>query len=266
MSVSQLVAQNAVRSLFAFVYSTQVDNHYLVGALFDNLSALFLLLGLATLFTPAPRESRFILIWYGVLLAVTGLTFYAPSIPTTRTNIVLPAACVIAAIGAATLIGRICDLFPNLTPAHSARPTSPRLYTAAPWALAAVAIVGVVGLNLNTFYRVMPERLPASQFALEMEVILSHPEATVIIAPDLASHVFEDTLQIYGVQADRVIQAFGPPLGLSVEQALTRARGHPAIVVSGVDQPLSVPGNRVALWDPSHTRYLVLAMVQSRSG
>lgn len=245
-SLRDLLTQNAVRSLFAFVYSTQVDNHYVVGAMFDTLSALFLLLGLTVLIMPGAHHGKFILLWYWSLLALTGVPFYAPSIPTTRINIVLPAACVIAGIGAATLIVRLHDLL-----------GVSRRYGATFWGVAAVAILGVAALNFDNFYQVMPRRVPAQQFAMEVEVITSHPRATVVIAPDLASYNFPAPMQIYGIQPDRVVQAFG-----SMQTALARARRRhrPVLVVSGSDLPDVATGRTQVLWDPSHVNHLVLTL------
>ncbi|MGH2448640.1 MAG: ArnT family glycosyltransferase, partial [Chloroflexota bacterium] len=233
--ISSLLAQNFLRSLFAFFYSNQIDNHWVVGAMFDRASALFLLIGLATLLTRRSRRDIFVVLCLTVLVFGTVMTFYNPSIPTTRINIALPLAAVVAGFGAARLIGFVEDMV--------------KLPNWGRMGLAIVAVAIVAALNFNNFYRVVPSLVQATPTALEMKVILAHPRATVLVAPDLASLTLDDPLEVYDMPPQHVAQAF---VWTEALPGIETAGDRPVEILSAGTLPTALPGRRSLVWDSSH--------------
>jgi hypothetical protein len=241
-SLDVLLSQNGVRSLFGFVYLPQVDNHYVAGALFDTLSAFFLLLGVAALLTWRSAHSAFLLIWFGLLVVINGPPYYALHLNTTRMYIVVTAASVIAAVGAGSLIDQICTLLPTASWSR-----------ALPAGMAASIVTGVIALNLYTFYHVTPSQMASTSWALAMEVIQSHPEATIVEGGNLGQPPFLLAQEVYGVD-QRVVRVSG---SVAAAVRAARWRGRPVIVLS--DLPVRDPGVRgrqSTVWDTAHMQHI----------
>jgi hypothetical protein len=230
--------QNGLRSIYAFVYAPQGDNHYVIGALVDNVTSFFWLLGVASLLTWLNKPSRFILLCHVLIVIPAGAIYYTLHLNTTRMYIVVPLACVVAGIGAATVVEHLRDLIPAST--------SRRMF---PMAASTAIVTAVLVSNLYVFYRVVPENLQLPNQVLEMKVIQAHPTATYVETGDLAREV-PLPLEQYGYSTF-VIQSQG-----SIEDALRAARihGKPIIVLSFPPLPAtSLPnGVRTTLWDGPH--------------
>jgi hypothetical protein len=256
--IGQLIAHNSVRGIFAFIYAEHIDNHYTVGAMFDNLSAFFLLLGLVALFTVRRAHNTFVLIWYWALLIPICATFYAEAIPTTRINIVLPVAALIAAVGAVTFWEQVRRLIPVTVPARLS------------WAFMASSIALVAALNIHAFFWEQRPALQATPQSLVMRVILSHPNSTIVVAPDLAPDLITDPLIVYQVPRGQVVQAVNSlPRAISAAKSASVIRGRwettrrPIEVLSASPpNPLLTPprahAKTTVVWDDAHLTHLYL--------
>ena len=231
--------QNTTRSLFAYIYSAGADNHYVVGALWDTVSAAFLVFGLGFLVTWRSAASWFLLACYWIMLLINGPTYYALQLNTTRLYIVAPFAALIAAIGAASLLDRARRLAPW--------PGLRRVLV--PLGIASL-IVAVTLLNLYTFYRVVPTTIFSTNQALEIMILQQHPRALVVETGNFATTPIEAMAQAYGVNSRIVVP--GGPLPDAVRRA--RATGRPVIVLSTAPLPRRglIPGRQTIVKDPGH--------------
>ena len=92
------ILENVPRSLFAFNFSPD-QGHYTAGALMDAASATLAMLGLLyALFRAGSTPYRFLLIWFAVSLAATGLFSPYERVPLSRLQIVLPAMAAFAGL------------------------------------------------------------------------------------------------------------------------------------------------------------------------
>jgi hypothetical protein len=242
LPLSMRLSQNAVSGLYAFVYLVQNDGHYVVGALFDNVSAFFWILGIAAFLTRRNAHSCFVLICYILLLILNGILYYVPHLNTTRTYIVVPLACVVGGLGGASAI----NFTRRFLPAGAAW---------RPFQVVAVAGIATAVLvsNLYLFYNVTPSTLSASPQALEMKVIQDHPGATIVEAGDFAHEGFPIE-RGYGVSG-RVLLALG---SLAGTLSRARARGKPIIVVSPAPlPPTAINGRPQIVWDQAHIQHIV---------
>jgi hypothetical protein len=247
------ISQNGVRSLYAFVYSTDFDNHYVVGTLFDNVSAFCLLIGMAGLLVWRTMTAAFLFALFWLLVAINGPTYYALHLNTTRMYIVVPFACVIAGIGAAALIRQASSLLPRIS-----------------WASVATvaASIGIIAAatwqNLDIFYRVMPANMQSTPQALEMEVIQQNPRATIVPVGRFAfDYPFDTAEEAYGVTG-RIFE-IRTSLRAEVRAAGTLKRSIILVSPDPIDDS-AIRGRRVVLFDPAHDASIVVIYNASVAG
>ena len=141
------LSQNGLRSIFSYIYYPSADNHYVVGALWDTVSAGCLLLGMAALLIRRSSTGVFLLLCFWLQVVVNGPTYYDLHLNTTRMYVLAPFAAVIAGIGGSTLL----RLIGELTPDRSRRRITIFVGSAA-------LISAAVALNLTTSTGLCPKR------------------------------------------------------------------------------------------------------------
>jgi hypothetical protein len=200
-----LVDHNAVRAVYAFVYSTAHD-HYVDGALFDPITATALLVGVSQALRRITRvESRLLVIWYVVTLVFTTSLNDSASVSITRSMVVVPPAALLAASG-------ICSVSAALRALVNAR-----WRAMLPVGIALALLAGLVA-NLNNnavalssqFYPPYPTPL------LLIKAIREAPDSTFVLPADMNSisgnyddtasqNEFCDVLDGYGVQPATIL-------------------------------------------------------------
>ncbi|MDB5074479.1 MAG: hypothetical protein JWO42_658 [Chloroflexi bacterium] len=192
-AVSSLLGQNTVRGLYAFLYATQ-DSHYVLGEVFDTVSATALCVGVAlALRHIRDLGLRLLLIWFVVGLMLTTPLYYAPQIADTRLQIVVPPAALLAAYGLATIARALASLVPR-----HARGLAVALIVGA-------ALVGALVLNVDRFYHTMPDREQPTSIALTLGALQQTSGSTTLLAGRLANNNLGQVLDGFGVDAARVL-------------------------------------------------------------
>jgi len=172
--LSNLVPQNTVRGVYAFFYATE-NSHYVVGAVFDVVSAAALCLGVV-LAVRGVRDlgPRLLLIWFAVTLLLTTPLYYAPQIADTRLQASIPAAALLAALG-------LCAVCRAVEKAVSRRERGPIFATCL-----TITLTAAVALNGYRFYVAMPQQLVVSPIAMTIGAITAAPQSVAVLGGALS--------------------------------------------------------------------------------
>ena len=212
-----LLAQNSVRALYQFLYATESD-HYVVGELFDVVSAVGLCLGLVLALRRLRRLAvRLVAIWFVVTLCLTTPLYYAPQVADTRAQIVIPAAALLAGAGLAALSQTVSLAL--LGRAHRLVATT---------VLATVLVMAVV-LNGYRFYVTMPRQLQVSPIAMTLGALQAAPDSTAVLAGALSDANLCQVLDGFEIDSRTVLRFQGqqlvtqcpsPQTGFAVRQSV----------------------------------------------
>ncbi|MGH2346828.1 MAG: hypothetical protein ACRDG4_16500, partial [Chloroflexota bacterium] len=173
--------------VYSFVFATEND-HYVVGEIFDILSATGLLIGIAVaLRTIGSLHSRILLIWYAVMLSLIVPFFYAPQVPNTRVQVVVPAAALLAALGWCS-VARAFQLL------IFRRERGVMLST-----FLGIILTAVVCLNGYRFYVAMPPAEPPSLIAMTIGAITAMPISEVVLSGNVSNYNLCVVLDWYGI-------------------------------------------------------------------
>lgn len=188
--VSSLLAQNTVRGVFAFLYATE-STHYVVGEVFDPISACALCLGFTiALRRLRDRGVRLALIWFLSGLMLSTPLYYAPQIADTRLQFAIPPAALLAAIGlrAAARAARTIGGWPVLYPI-----------------VMVTALIGALILNGYHFYVTVPRTLNEDVIALDLGAMDAAPQQMIILVGDSANNNLCQVLDGYGKNTGAVL-------------------------------------------------------------
>ena len=209
--VSSLLAQNTVRGIFAFFYATE-QTHYVVGEVFDALSATALALGcMIALRRVHDLWARLLLIWFLSGLLLTTPLYYAPQIADTRLQLAIPPAAMLAAFGLRAVARALREVVPW-------KP----VYQIA----IAGALVGALGLNGYRFYVTMPQSLNEDVVALDIGAIDAAPRQMILLAGDAANYNLCFLLDGYGKETGTILHFEHGQLRLLCPLSTTQVPAH----------------------------------------
>ena len=202
-ALSSLVQTNTIRGMYAFFFATE-NLHYVVGEVFDAVSAAALCVGVVVALRHVrDLSARLLLIWLGLGLLLTMPLFYANHVADTRLQIAVPPAALLAGWGLVTVARAMAGLV-----AERARgPVFALCLTA--------ALVASVALNVDKFYRYMPEHVSPTDIAMTIGGIQKAAANTIILAGKTSNNNLCQVLQGFEIDPTRVLRFQG---GALVEQ------------------------------------------------
>ncbi|HVA91750.1 MAG TPA: glycosyltransferase family 39 protein [Chloroflexota bacterium] len=204
--VSNLLAQNTVRGVYAFLYATE-DTHYVYGEVFDVLSAGALCVGVTLALRQARHGgARLIVIWFVVGLLLTTPLYYVPQIADTRLMIAVAPAALLAAWG----LGGVLDALRRFSPWAGGLMASVGM---------AGALTAILGLNLHQFYvTIIASPAPPYPTAdLIAGLLLDTPDTVFLLPADMSridpNMALCDIVHGYRVDPARVFYPYPSGLG-----------------------------------------------------
>ncbi len=148
---------NLGRSALAFNYNTH-DGPFLFGSLAEPVTAAFFVLGFGFLLSRISRPaSRLLLIWFSLGLAATGVLSKYDYVSTSRLHYLVPAVCIIAAVGVDRALGWLATSFPS-----GAAVSVP---------IAAALLVLVTASNLYRWFWVAPRRVQGTADSVLVRIV-----------------------------------------------------------------------------------------------
>jgi hypothetical protein len=172
--VTDLLLQNTVRGVYAFLYANEVS-HYVYGELFDVVSGGMLCIGVTlALRRMRHKGARLVVIWFVVGLLVTTPLNFVPEIPDTRLMIAVAPAALLAAWAVCASRAALARLLPRAQPLLGGL------------SVGAVLMV-IVGLNLHQFYATMLPRRYAPYPTMDQiaRVLLNSPHTIIVLPTNL---------------------------------------------------------------------------------
>ena len=156
------IKDNVLRSPLAFNYNEK-DQHFISGSLLEPITAVLAVLGLAYALRRFRRPAfAFLLIWYGIAMAASGIASPHGYVPMIRMSYLIPIMVVFAAIALDRGIGLARGFI-------GSRP----LRTVATALALAVVVLAAVASNLYRFWEVTPGDVRNSSGAVVMRAVLS---------------------------------------------------------------------------------------------
>jgi len=221
-AVSTLLGQNTVRGLYEFFYATE-NTHYVVGAVFDVVSATCLCIGVVlAIRNLQDLGPRLLLIWFGIGLACTTPLYYAPTIADTRMQIAIPPAALLAGYGLTETARAIASVFTT-----RARATV--------YALCVTSfVVAALALNFQEFYYDMPQQVQPTLLAMTIGGMQETPDRTTILAGAVANNNLCIALQGFEFDFTKVLRFQDGVLTWACPSFLPIAMNEPVIAGSSV--------------------------------
>lgn len=192
--VATRLRSNLIYAVLAFNYNPDSVQHYVSGSLADPVVAVLSVLGLGWSLSRLGQGSyRFLVLWYAVAMAATGLASPYPGVSISREHFVLPAMAALAGVAADGTLAAVVEAWRR------------RVAVIAAYGLGAIAVVAVLFLNVDRFWCETPRRLVLTPEAVAIGAALSaecsQPDHNAIIiarqpkpllAPALASYRLGD--------------------------------------------------------------------------
>ena len=156
------IKDNIFRNPLAFNYNEN-EQHFISGSLLEPITAVLAVLGLAYALRRFRRPAfTFLLIWFGIAMAASGIASPHGFTPMIRMSYLIPIVVVFGAIALAKGYEIAQGMIGNNA-----------LRTAVPALAMAIVLVAVVGSNLYRFWEVTPENFPNTPGAVAMKALLS---------------------------------------------------------------------------------------------
>ena len=171
------IIDNAFRSPLAFNYNEKAQ-HFISGSLLEPITAVLAVLGLVYALRRFRRPAfAFLLIWYGISMAASGVASPHPFVPMIRMSYLIPIMVIFAAVALGEAYGMVQGKISTST-----------LRTVAPAMALSIVALAVVGSNVYRFLEVTPEDVRNTPGAVVMKAVLSEECSDgggqrVIVAP-----------------------------------------------------------------------------------